>query len=184
MANNNKKKMLFTTPKGTAIYPWLNRADFQFDTAGQFKVNLRISQDDAKELMGNVQDAANDAFGAKAKTAKMPWKVEPETGDVLFITKSKFKPRLVDSTGQVIPESNEPQVNSGSTIKCAGTIFPYSAGGNIGISLQLAGVQLIELAERGETSLGFGAEEGGFVAAAENDNISNNDGNGDASYNF
>lgn len=186
MANNNKKKMLFTTPKGTAIYPWLNRADFQFDTAGQYKVNLRVSQEDAKELMGNVQDAANDAFGAKAKSAKMPWKVEQETGDILLITKSKFKPRLVDSTGQVIPESNEPQVNSGSTIKCAGTIFPYSAGGNIGISLQLAGVQLIELAERGETQLGFGTEEGGFIAAAANDNTTSTDGDGagDASYNF
>ena len=62
MANNNKKKMLFTTPRGTAIYPWLNRADFQFDTAGQFKVNLRVPKDEAKELMDDVRNAANDAL--------------------------------------------------------------------------------------------------------------------------
>ena len=84
MANNNKKKMLFTTPRGTAIYPWLNRADFQFDTAGQFKVNLRVPKDEAKELMEDVRNAANDAYGDKAKNANMPWKVDEETGDVIF----------------------------------------------------------------------------------------------------
>ena len=179
MANNNKKKMLFTTPKGTAIYPWLNRADFQFDTNGQFKVNLRVTQNDAKELMENVRNAANDAFGDKSKNAKMPWRTDDETGDIVFITKSKFKPRLVDSTGQVIPENNEPQVHSGSTLKVAGTIYPYTAGGNFGISLQLAGAQIIELVERGESSLGFGSEDGGYVASNDNDA-----GVQDTSYNF
>ena len=180
MANNNKKKLLFTTPRGTAIYPWLNRADFQFDTAGQFKVNLRVPKDEAKELMEDVRNAANDAYGDKAKNANMPWKVDEETGDVIFTCKSKFKPKLVDSTGQVISEQNEPQVNSGSTIKCAGTLFAWNAGGKFGISLQLAGAQLIELAERGESQLGFGNEEGGYVMPSND----NDGGTQDASYNF
>ena len=63
-------------------------------------------------------------------------------------------------------------------------MFPYNAGGNMGISLQLSGVQIIELAARGDGDLGFGNEGDGFVAAAENDNISNNGGSEDASYNF
>ena len=184
MANNNKKKMLFTTPKGIAMYPWLSRPDTQFTPEGQYKVNLRVSKGDAQQMMDDCLTAANDAFGDKSKNAKMPWKVDDETGEVVLITKSKFAPRFVDSTGQVIPDSKAPQVNSGSTIKAAGTMFPYNAGGNMGISLQLSGVQIIELAARGDGDLGFGNEGDGFVAAAENDNISNNGGSEDASYNF
>jgi len=181
MAN---KKITFKTPQGIAQYPWLNNPDTQFDAEGHYKCNLRLSEAEAKPLMDEVRKAANDAFGDKSKNAKMPWKVDDETGEVVLITKSKFAPRFVDSTGQVIPDSKAPQVNSGSTIKAAGTMFPYNAGGNMGISLQLSGVQIIELAARGDGDLGFGNEGDGFVAAAENDNISNNGGSEDASYNF
>ena len=181
MANNNKKKMLFTTPKGTAMYPWLNKPDTQFDSTGQFKVNIRMPKADAEPMMDDCRSAANDAFGDKAKTANMPWKSDADTGEIIFITKSKFAPRFVDSTGQVIPDQSTPQVNSGSTIKVAGTLYPYSAGGNIGISLQLSGVQILELASRGDGDMGFTAEEGSFVAANDN---SDESGAGDASYNF
>ncbi len=178
--SNQKRKLLFTTPKGIAGYPWINRPDTQFNPEGQYKVNVRMSKDDAKQMMEDCQKAANDAFGDKASNAKMPWKID-ETGEVVFICKSKFQPRLVDSTGQVIPDAKAPQVNSGSTIKAAGTLFPYSAGGNIGISLQLAGVQIIELAARGDGDMGFGNEGDGFVAANEN---ASDGGTQDASYNF
>tara|TARA_R100000951_G_scaffold21379_1_gene17796 strand:+ start:4076 stop:4621 length:546 start_codon:yes stop_codon:yes gene_type:complete len=181
MANNNKKKMLFTTPKGTAMYPWLTRPDTQFHPEGQYKVSVRMSKEDAQQMMDDCRDAANDAFGDKAKEANMPWKADADTGEIVLITKSKYQPRLVDSTGQVIADAKAPQVNSGSTIKAAGTMYPYNAGGKIGISLQLAGVQIIELAKRGDGDMGFGNEGEGFVAAAENDNST---GTEDTSYNF
>ena len=84
------------------------------------------------------------------------------------------------ASGQVIPDAQAPQVNSGST-KAAGTMYRYNAGGKIGISLQLAGVQIIELAKRGDGDMGFGNEGDGFISANDN---SSDGGNGDASYNF
>ena len=131
------KKMTFRTSKGVAMYPWLNKADFQFDSNGQFKVNLRMPADEAKELMDQVKAAANDAFGTKAKSARMPWKTDSETGEMVLVTKSKYKPKFVDSSGQVISENNVPPIYGGSTLKLAGTIYPYTAGGNNGVSLLL-----------------------------------------------
>ena len=162
------KKLAFKTTKGVAQYPWLNKADYQFDSNGQFKVNLRVSKDEAKELMDQARAAANDAFGAKAANAQMPFKTDEDTGDIVIVTKSKFQPKFVDSTGQLISANNVPQIYGGSTLKLAGTIYPYTAGGRIGVSLQLAGVQIIELSEGSGVGVAFDAEEGGFVAANDN----------------
>jgi len=180
MANNsNKKKLLFTTPKGIAMYPWLNKADFQFDSNGQFKVNIRLPKAEAKQIMDDCREVANDAFGDKAKQAKMPWKDDPDTGDVILVTKSKFRPKVMDSTGALISDNNVPPIFGGSVLKVAGTKYPYSAGGSVGVSLQLAGVQIIELSEGSNGGISFEAEEGGFVAANEND-----EGAQGAGYNF
>ena len=51
----------------------------------------------------------------------------------------------------------------------------------MGISLQLAGVQIIELSEGSNGGVSFAAEEGGFVAANDNDN---DEGAQGAGYNF
>ena len=175
----NKKKLLFSTPKGTAMYPWLNKADFQFDSNGQYKVNLKLSKEDAKEVMDDCVAAAKDAFGDKAKAARMPWKIDEETGQVILVTKSKFKPKFMDSQGELISENNVPPIYGGSTLKLAGTLYQYTAGGGVGVSLQLAGVQIVELSEGSNGGISFGAEEGGFVAANDND-----DGAQGAGYNF
>lgn len=166
---NSKKKLTFKTSKGVAMYPWLNKADYQFDSAGQFKVNLRVSKADAKALQDAAKQAANDAFGDKAKNARLPFKTDEETGDIIIVTKSKFKPKFMDSTGALISENNVPPIYGGSTLKLAGTIYPYSAGGNVGVSLQLAGVQIIELSAGSDGGISFEAEDDGFVSAS-NDN--------------
>lgn len=174
-----QKQTTFNTTKGTAMYPWLNRPDFQFDSAGQYKVNLRVPKAEAQALVDAVKAVANDNFGDK--NAKLPFKDSDDgTGDVIVVTKSKFQPKFVDSTGQIISENNVPMIYGGSTVKLAGTMYPYSTGGNQGISLQLSGVQIIDLADRPTAAVNFEAEEGGFVAA--NDNAPSGD--GDQSYNF
>ena len=175
------QKKTFSTAKGTAAYPYLNKADFQYDAEGIYKTKIVMSEADAGSLMKTINEAANDEFGAKAKTARMPFKKLEDTGEVEFTTKSKFKPKVMDSTGKLIPEHEVPAIYGGSTIKCAGTIYPYNAGGNIGVSLQLGGVQLIQLSDGGNSSISFAAEPDGFVAA-ENDNAAPaSDG---AAYNF
>ena len=151
------KKLAFKTTKGIAQYPWLNKADYQFDSNGQFKVNLRVSKDEAKELMDQARAAANDAFGAKAANAQMPFKTDEDTGDIVIVTKSKFQPKFVDSTGQLISANNVPQIYGGSTLKLAGTIYPYTAGGRLASRSSLL-VQIIELSEG---SVGRSVRSGG-----------------------
>lgn len=174
------KKETFQTPAGIAQYPWLNQPDTQFDTTGQYKVNLRLSKAEAKTLVEAVKKAANDAFGDKAKSATLPIVNDEETGDVIIKTKSKYQPSICDSTGKTIPTEALPRIFGGSEMKLAGTLFPYTAGGRHGISMQLGAVQLIKLTENSNSAgINFGAVEGGFVAANENTETE-----GEGSYNF
>jgi hypothetical protein len=187
---NTKKKLTFSTAKGIAMYPWLNKADFQFDSNGQFKVNLKLDKADAADLIKAVQEAANNEFGTKeAQNVRLPFKTDEDTGQLIIVTKSKFRPKIMDSQGNLISENNVPPIYGGSTLKLAGTIYPYVAGGNKGVSLQLAGVQIVELSQGETSSVSFAAEEGGFVAAndnlsAANDNQPAAEGDGGQAYNF
>lgn len=163
-----QQKQTFTTSKGVAVYPHLNKPDFAFNADGVYSTKLRMSPKDASELVEAVKAAANDEFGKAANTARLPYTVDQETGDLIFIAKSKFAPKMVDSSGHLIADASKPQVYGGSVIKMAGTIYPYSAGGNKGVSLQLAGVQLVSLADPVGSSFAFGEEDGGFVAGNDN----------------
>ena len=98
--------------------------------------------------MDEIREIAKSEFGDKAATARMPWKTDAETGEIVIITKSKFKPKIVDSAGHMIRDDQTPPIYGGSTLKLAGTIYPYKQGGNVGVSLQLAGVQIIDLVSR------------------------------------
>jgi len=162
-------KVTFVTAKGQCSYPYLNKADFAYDVEGIFKTKLRMSEEDAAPLIDDIKGVIQEEFGSKAKAAKVPFTKDPDTGVIEFTTKSKFKPPCVDSEGTPIKPDDVPIIRGGSTIKLAGTISPYNAGGNIGVSLHIGGVQIIELSEGGNSALPFGKEEGGFVAAA-NDN--------------
>jgi len=165
-----QKRVTFNTPKGVAMYPWLNRPDTQFDAGGQFKVNLRMPANDAKPLMDEIRDAAKTAFGDKSTKARMPYKTDADTGDIIFTMKSKFSPKAFDTTGALISPNNLPQIYGGSVLKASGNIYPYTAGGSTGVSLQLAGVQIVELSEGNNSSISFAAEEGSFVAANDAEN--------------
>tara|TARA_B100001057_G_scaffold35947_1_gene32525 strand:+ start:7054 stop:7593 length:540 start_codon:yes stop_codon:yes gene_type:complete len=177
-----QKKITFSTPRGVAAYPYITRADFEYNAEGIFKTKIKMSEADAAPLMTLIKETADQEFGAKAKQARMPFAKSDDTGQIEFTTKSKFKPLIVDSTGKTIPEGSAPTIYGGSIIKCQGTLYCYNAGGNLGVSLQLAGVQIVELAE-GNNSVSFEPEEGGFVAAAANDNSEVQSGDG-AAYNF
>ena len=95
-------KLMFKTPRGIAMYPYLNRPDTQFDTNGKYKVNLRMKKEDAKPLVDAVKKAAEEEFGAKAKSAKLPFKTDEDTGDLIVVTGSKFVPKMLDSQGLIL----------------------------------------------------------------------------------
>ena len=168
-------KKTFTTYKGVAVYPHLNKPDFAFNSDGVFSTKLRVPADQAQQMIKDIQALAQDEFGKAANTARMPFSTDEETGEVIFLAKSKFKPKFSDSTGQMIGENAVPQVYGGSVLKMAGTMYPYNAGGSKGVSLQLAGVQVITLADP-VGSFAFEAEDGGFVADDDAANDNNSEG--------
>ena len=179
------QRQTFVTHKGTAQYPWLNKADTQFDPEGVFKTNLLVPQDQAKELMDKLKEVAQDEFGKKANGARMPYKIDEETGMMAIIAKSKFQPKFFDSKGQVV--TNPPNIFGGSIIKIGGVISPYTVTGNNGISLRLTKVQIIEpVSQTGSGLDGFEAEDDGFVAEDFNDENTTmeEDDNGASAYNF
>jgi hypothetical protein len=163
----------------------LNKADTQFDPEGVFKTNLLVPQDQAKDLMDKLKEVAQDEFGKKANGARMPYKIDEETGMMAIIAKSKFQPKFFDSKGQVV--TNPPNIFGGSIIKIGGVISPYTVTGNNGISLRLTKVQIIEpVSQTGSGLDGFEAEDDGFVAEDFNDENTTmeEDDNGASAYNF
>lgn len=163
MANLNK----FVTPKGIAQYPWLTKPDTKFSEEGVYKVSLAIPEAEAKPFAKVIQDMFVAEYGqAKLPKAHMPFKKD-ENGNIVFSFKSKMKPRLYDAAGKPIKE--DVSVGGGSTLKVSGAFGPYNKGANTGVALYLNAVQIINLVEF--SSSPFGAEEGGFVAAAQDDDF-------------
>lgn len=158
-------KITFKTPMGTAQYPWLQRADFEYDPDGIFKTSLIVPAEEAKPLMAEIKEAANDAFKGKADNAHMPFK-QDEAGNIIFSAKSKYQPAFYDGVAQPIAEP--PAVAGGSTLILTGTMYCYDKGGRKGVSLQLAGVQIVKLVERQAASNQFKPIEGGYVAGNDN----------------
>jgi len=158
------KKNTFVTPKGTAAYPWLTKADTKFSAEGVYKTGLVLDTKTAKVFQDEIKAAFVEEFGqSKLAKAHLPWK-ENEDGTVMFNFKSKMKPRLYDSKGQAI--TNDPAVSGGSVIKVSGAFGPYNKGVNMGVALYLNAVQIIDLVEY--SSSPFGEEEGGYVASNDN----------------
>jgi hypothetical protein len=104
----------------------------------------------------------------------VPYKQDPDTGEIILNAKSKYQPKVYDSKGQIIVPSNLPQIWGGSVLKMGGTLHAYNSAGNIGVSMQLTKIQVIDLAERQDEGSGFAAEEGSFVASERNNESNDN----------
>lgn len=157
------KAIKTVSPKGTAAYPWLTKADTRFNAEGVFKTGLTVSKEVAKPFQDKIKEAFIEEFGqGKLAKALMPWK-ETDDGEVMFNFKSKNKPVLYDSVGR--PIKGDVAVGGGSTIKVSCAIGAWNAGGKIGATLYLNAVQIIDLQEYGSSP--FTAEEGGYVAEDE-----------------
>jgi hypothetical protein len=170
-------KVKYVTPAGSAQYPWLQpgRPDTAFDEAGKYKLNLRLSQAEAKDLIALVNASRDDQFAPK-DTVRLPYKSDEETGDISFSISSKFQPKYYDSKGNPIVEAKVPLLYSGSTLRASGMCEGYTSGVNKGIALRLAAIQVIEPVSGSGGSAGdFDAVEGftaatdGGVAAEEGD---------------
>ena len=186
MAQNNLTKIV--SPRGIAVYPWLNRPDTKFSADGDFKVTLKVPAEDASpliqkldEIISNYQSQQTKADPKLARySVSPPYEEEMDdqgnlTGHYLFKFKQKAKihtkdGRVIDMKVALVDASRTPtsvNVGGGSEIKIAATVFPYamSSNKNIGVSLRPSAVQILSLA-RGSNVVSLFDDEEGFKAEA------------------
>ncbi len=130
MAEKRKKLPTFITPKGTAIYPWLHKADTRFNSDGEYHVKLRLPadaeikvDDEMVDLQEYLEEAVVESFAKAKKEAGSPAKAKKvkkadlpigsheddegnETGDVLY----NFKMRAVVKPKEGEPWTQKPRI--------------------------------------------------------------------------
>lgn len=187
---------VYTTPKGTAVWPRLDTPDTKFDEDGLYSCKLHVSEGDFKAFEAQLNDEIEAGYKAECAkqgkdklrmAASKPIRITDDGDYEIFAkqkakvhTKSKgvleFSITAYDSKGSKIAM---PKVGSGSTLKMAvevNTWFVPSQG--FGYTLRLRAVQVIDLVEfGGGGGFGFGAEEDGYVGEGEsfNDTFKSND---------
>ena len=184
------KSIRLTSPKGTAVYPWINEPDRRFDSNGVYSMTLRLTASDKStaDFIASIKKVASEHFEAitketkkKPKKADLPIKMVTdeegnETGevDIKFKLKAvggsgdktwKQKPALFDSQGKPMAE----RVGGGSVVKVGCEISPFfSPTIGVGATLRLKAVQVIDLKEfGGSSSDSWFSKEDGFVSSAE-----------------
>ena len=183
----DKKRILIT---GRAKWPKLNEPDaFKPGDTPYYKVDLILTPEEAKPIIAQLEEAYEAGYQyhlnkeGKArlkKSSTRPWFEEEEkdgslTGQMIFRCKARGENRdgcklsllVVDSATKPMTE----QVGGGSLLRVAGDPYVWFVGAHgVGISLQMAGVQVLELhggaSPRTAEGCGFTAEEGFETASA------------------
>ena len=162
MANN-----YYTSPRGKASYPKLQKPDTKFNAEGIYSTKLVISKEDAAEFIARIEEVFVDEFGPKKLTLlQRPYKEDAE-GDLVFNFKSKNKPQLFNAAGKPI-KAADLKLGSGSTLKIKGSIAPTLVQGKHYATLWMNSVQVIDLVEFAGGA-GFGAEEGGSYMGGDSE---------------
>ena len=179
-----------TSPKGTAVWPWLNEPDTRYDDNGVYTVQLRLDAEEAAAFTAELKEKfklgyeqqAKEQGKKKLKLAPMPWKDHEDdqgnaTGKVDFKFKMKaayeYEGKKIDNRVLLIDAKRNPvtaQIGSGSSIRCGFEPYVwYVPSMGVGMTLRLKAVQVIDLVEFGK---GGGTddfdfqEEEGFTAVA------------------
>ena len=181
MAKEKNQRLI--TPRGRAIYPYLNRPDTKFNEDGEYKVKLAVPAKLAEDLVQQIDALAKKAFdeakadkkNKKVKEADLPYQYNEETDEFTFSFKMKAtgkskktgeewtqKPAIFDSKGK--PCEAGIRVGGGSILRVSFEMIPFfTTLVGAGVSLRMRAVQVIELKEFGggdASSHGFEAEEG------------------------
>lgn len=130
-------KKLLTTPKGRAVYPWLNKADDKFG-APKYKVDLVVDAGEASELTAKLEDLLEDFYqdvieregaGKYDEIYKDELPFFEEDGNVTFrstVNKNgknkkgdtwENKVSFYDASAKFIDEDKRPRVGGGSLIR-------------------------------------------------------------------
>ena len=192
---NRKRFEQITTPQGKAIYPWLTEPDRKFNPDGEYKINLRLNNEKAEEVINQLEDIYEKHYAecckeqGKKKLKRHDLPCVEVTGDneeltgewdFKFKLKAKWKSRdgkegtqrpiLYDAKNNPLTNDNRPKVGSGSTVRISAEVYTwFTPTLGVGMSLRPKAVQILELIEYGGggSAKGFGFEvEEGFEALA------------------
>ena len=186
---SRQREEAITTSVGTAQYPWVNTPSTKFVPEGEYSCNIILTKQEGESIIKKIQPILDkkqqeqaEETGKKVKTYDLPVQLEGDT----YILKAKLKPvngkskdgseytrslGLFDSKGN--PWDREVIIRGGSKVRL--NVRPkswFSPLLGVGISLELLGVQVIELADgelssQAAESFGFTEVEGGYVNGGE-----------------
>jgi hypothetical protein len=162
------KRPKMTSPKGTAVWPWLNEPNTQFDDNGVYAVTLRVDAEEAAGFIEKLKAHFKDEYRTECdkqkkkqlKIAGMPWSDHEDdqgntTGlvDFKFKTKAKYEydGKTIDNRVVLVDGHRNPltaTVGGGSTIRVG--FEPnvwYVASMGIGMTLRVKMVQVVNLIE-------------------------------------
>jgi|TARA_R100000479_G_scaffold176346_1_gene130366 hypothetical protein len=191
MIKSRTKMESITTPIGIAQYPWVNTPSTKFIPEGEYSCSVILTKEEGDAILKKIQPLQEEALlekseelGKKVKSYELPLVLEGDT----YTLKAKLKPvngvsrktgkpftrslGLFDSKGN--PWDRDIIIRGGSKIRLS--VRPrtwHTSLLGVGLSLDLLGVQVIELAEgeltaQAAESFGFTEVEGGYVNGGEN----------------
>lgn len=178
-----KQPPVFLSPKGRTEWLKVFKADTKFDQDGVFGGKLIIDNNDATDLMKELDvlfekaiDAAVEETGKprdKIRTTD-PYEVNQETGDVSLKFKLKAKvttksgdsfhqkPIVVDAKRQ--PITSEIALWNGSLVRVGYQVIPYYTSlAGAGLSLRMKSVQILEAIEGVNEASDIFTEEDGYA---------------------
>lgn len=198
MAEQKVKRDVKTSPAGIAVFPHLNEPD-DYEGKKSFKVTLKLSAEESaglrKYIDAQVAQAMEDLISEvkpadrKKITEYVPYEEEYDdeenpTGNYLFkFTKNaEFKNKKTGKMQEIglplVDAKRKPMTDAvwgGSTLKVAFFCFPFynAAAKQIGVSLKMQAVQVIDLVTSGGgTGAGYFEDEDGYESKED-------DGSGD-----
>ena len=172
---------------GEFVYPHLNKPDVRFNEAGEYKVNLKVPQKQALEMVTLIDKKLNEAIaeaeqdnkGKKIKQAPKPYKLEDGNYHFKFKmkatginrkTKESFsqRPALFDAERNPFPQSTS--IWGGTKGKVAFVAKSYYVPAlGAGVTLQLRAVQVIDLVEGGNKQGDLFDKEDGYTVQETNE---------------
>lgn len=184
----NKAKVM----KGKAMWAKVFEPDTKFDPNGIYSINVLVPETEAVELCeyldGVVKERLQEEVKAnpqKAKSLSTRQVYETaydqngnETGEIEF--KFKLKAKVQTRTGQEYeqkpivvdakrtPMDGDVAIGNGSIVNVAFEPIPYvmASTKQVGVSLRMKGVQVVDLVEYGNSGSSMFDEEDGYVSEA------------------
>jgi hypothetical protein len=132
---------VFTLPKGTLVFPKLNKPD-DYKGVKKYKLRIKFNDEDHRKV---------DAYLRKLlpEGGKLPWYKDKKNGELTLKAASgeKYPPQLLDAKGREIPRSKV-EVGGGTVAKVNVKAKSYDGFGG-GVTLYINYVQILDLKKRG-----------------------------------